>query len=54
MLAEYAKLSREAAAADENYEEYLLRLSPRPVNTSSYPWHDHPAPNDKSREIQFL
>ena len=27
MLAEYAKLSREAAAADENYEEYLLRLT---------------------------
>jgi DNA replication protein DnaC len=27
MLAEYAKLSREAAEADENYEEYLLRLT---------------------------
>ena len=27
MLAEYAKLAREAAAADENYEEYLLRLT---------------------------
>jgi DNA replication protein DnaC len=27
MLAEYAKLAREAAEADENYEEYLLRLT---------------------------
>ena len=27
MLAEYAKLSREAADADENYDEYLLRLT---------------------------
>ena len=27
MLAEYAKLSREAADADENYQGYLLRLS---------------------------
>jgi len=27
MLAEYAKLSREAATADESYEQYLLRLS---------------------------
>jgi DNA replication protein DnaC len=27
MLAEYAKLAREAAAVDENYEEYLLRLT---------------------------
>jgi DNA replication protein DnaC len=27
MLAEFEKLSREAAAANENYEEYLLRLT---------------------------
>jgi DNA replication protein DnaC len=27
MLAEYAQLSREAADADENYEQYLLRLT---------------------------
>jgi hypothetical protein len=27
MLAEYAKLSREAADADEDYQGYLLRLS---------------------------
>lgn len=27
MLAEYAQLSREAADADESYEQYLLRLT---------------------------
>jgi DNA replication protein DnaC len=27
MLSEFAKLSREAADADESYEQYLLRLS---------------------------
>ena len=27
MLAEYAKLSREAAEKDEDYESYLLKLS---------------------------
>jgi uncharacterized protein involved in exopolysaccharide biosynthesis len=27
MLAEFEKLSREAAAANENYQEYLLRLT---------------------------
>ena len=35
MLAEYAKLSREAAEADENYEQYLLRLSELEVATRS-------------------
>ena len=35
MLAEYAKLSREAADADENYEQYLLRLSELEVATRS-------------------
>ena len=35
MLAEYAKLSREAADADENYEQYLLRLTELEVATRS-------------------
>ena len=35
MLAEYAKLSREAADADEDYEQYLLRLSELEVATRS-------------------
>ncbi len=32
MLSEYAKLSREAAEKDENYESYLLKLSELEVN----------------------
>jgi DNA replication protein DnaC len=35
MLAEYAKLAREAADADESYEQYLLRLSEMEVATRS-------------------
>jgi len=35
MLAEFAKLSREAADADESYEQYLLRLSEMEVATRS-------------------
>ena len=35
MLAEYAKLSREAADADEGYEQYLLRLTELEVATRS-------------------
>jgi DNA replication protein DnaC len=35
MLAEYAKLSREAADANEDYEQYLLRLSELEVATRS-------------------
>lgn len=35
MLAEYPKLSREAADADENYEQYLLRLTELEVATRS-------------------
>jgi DNA replication protein DnaC len=35
MLAEFAKLSREAADADESYEHYLLRLSEMEVATRS-------------------
>jgi DNA replication protein DnaC len=35
MLAEYAKLSREAAQANEDYEQYLLRLSELEVATRS-------------------
>jgi DNA replication protein DnaC len=35
MLAEYAQLSREAADADENYEQYLLRLTELEVATRS-------------------
>ena len=35
MLAEFAKLSREAADADEGYEQYLLRLSEMEVATRS-------------------
>jgi DNA replication protein DnaC len=31
MLAEFAKLSREAATADESYEQYLLRLTEQEV-----------------------
>jgi DNA replication protein DnaC len=33
MLSEYAQLSREAADADENYEQYLLRLTELEVAT---------------------
>ena len=35
MLAEYGKLSREAAEADENYDQYLLRLTELEVATRS-------------------
>lgn len=35
MLAEYAKLSREAADADEDYQQYLLRLTELEVATRS-------------------
>jgi DNA replication protein DnaC len=35
MLSEYAQLSREAADADENYEQYLLRLTELEVATRS-------------------
>ena len=35
MLAEYAKLSREAADADEHYDQYLLRLTELEVATRS-------------------
>ncbi len=35
MLAEYAKLSREAAEGNEDYEQYLLRLSELEVATRS-------------------
>lgn len=35
MLAEYSKLSREAAEADENYDQYLLRLTELEVATRS-------------------
>ena len=35
MLAEYAQLSREAADANENYEQYLLRLTELEVATRS-------------------
>lgn len=35
MLAEFAKLSREAAEADESYEGYLLKLSELEVNQRS-------------------
>jgi DNA replication protein DnaC len=35
MLAEYAQLSREAADQDENYEQYLLRLTELEVATRS-------------------
>lgn len=35
MLAEYSKLSREAADADENYDQYLLRLTELEVATRS-------------------
>jgi DNA replication protein DnaC len=35
MLAEYAKLSREAAEADEAYDQYLLRLTELEVATRS-------------------
>ena len=35
MLAEYAKLSREAADGNEDYEQYLLRLSELEVATRS-------------------
>ncbi len=35
MLAEYAKLSREAADADEGYDQYLLRLTELEVATRS-------------------
>jgi DNA replication protein DnaC len=35
MLAEYAQLSREAANQDENYEQYLLRLTELEVATRS-------------------
>ena len=35
MLAEYAKLSREAADADEHYDPYLLRLTELEVATRS-------------------
>ena len=35
MLAEYAKLSREAADADEDYQQYLLRLTELEVATPS-------------------
>jgi DNA replication protein DnaC len=35
MLSEYAQLSREAAEADENYEQYLLRLTELEVATRS-------------------
>jgi DNA replication protein DnaC len=35
MLAEYAQLSREAADADENYEQYLLRLTELEVTARS-------------------
>jgi DNA replication protein DnaC len=35
MLAEFAQLSREAAAQDENYEQYLLRLTELEVATRS-------------------
>jgi DNA replication protein DnaC len=35
MLAEFEKLAREASAANENYEEYLLRLTEMEVATRS-------------------
>jgi DNA replication protein DnaC len=35
MLAEYGKLSREPADADENYDQYLLRLTELEVATRS-------------------
>jgi DNA replication protein DnaC len=35
MLAEYSKLSREAADADEGYDQYLLRLTELEVATRS-------------------